>query len=400
MDAIEDNIFVLCKTPMAKQIVKRTLVGYKNVPTNIIYIENLVELIKNNIKSITDYLSLGSSWNKKKQSMKFDAIVGNPPYQLNDGGGMGSSPIPIYDKFVILGLSLNPNYLSMIIPSRWFSGGRGLDIFRQTMLHDDRLRELYDFWKSSYLFPNVEIKGGVCYFLWDKSYKGNCKIVSYQDLYRKTISERPLLEPGLNFFIRNNKIISILRKVQKKKQKSFANLISANDPFGFDVREKNSYKRVKPNFSLHKENSNQVLIYYNGWRKSGVGYIDIEKVKKGQKNIKAEKILIPKAWGVGNPNTDKLSFVVPNSPSVCTETYLVVGPFEDHATLLNVLSYMKTKFFHLMVSLLKISQNTMKGAYTFVPMQDFNKEWDDTTLYKFYDFSKDEIDFINNYIKL
>lgn len=400
INIIEDNIFVLCKTPMAKQIVQRTLIGYKNVPTNIIYIENLIGLIKTNIISVTDYLLSGSSWNKKKQTMKFDAIVGNPPYQINDGGGMGSSALPVYDKFVILGLSLNPNYLSMIIPSRWFSGGRGLDSFRQIMLHDDRIRELYDFWKSNNLFPNVEIKGGVCYFLWDKSYKGNCKIVSYQDLYEKTISERPLLEPGLNFFIRNNKIISILRKVQNKKQKSFANLISSNDPFGFDVREKNSYKRVKPNFSLYKKDNNQLLMYYNGWRKNGIGYVDISNIKKGQKLVTAKKILIPKAWGVGNPNTDKLSFIVPDKPSVCTETYLVVGPFEDQQTLLNVLSYMKTKFFHLMVSLMKISQNTMKGAYTFVPMQDFSKEWTDSLLYQFYDFSTDEIDFINDYIKL
>jgi site-specific DNA-methyltransferase (adenine-specific) len=184
----------------------------------------------------------------EEKSMKFDVIIGNPPYQLSDGGGLGSSAMPIYHKFVLQAKKLTPRYLTMIIPSRWFTGGRGLDEFRDEMLHDNRLREIHDFPNSNDCFNGVIIEGGVCYFLWDRDHTGLCKVCTYDKDKLISSTERPLLEKGADIFIRYNQAISILRKVQKLNEESFSSIVSANDPFGFDIREEGGYRRVKPKF--------------------------------------------------------------------------------------------------------------------------------------------------------
>ena len=146
-------------------------------------------------------------------NMKFDVIISNPPYQLNDGGGTGSSAMPIYHKFIQQAKKLKPRYISMIIPSRWFSGGKGLDEFRNDMLNDSCIREIHDFGNASDCFPGVSIEGGVCYFLWDRDKKGLCKVCTHSKDEITTVSERPLLEKGADVFIRYNEMISIIRKV-------------------------------------------------------------------------------------------------------------------------------------------------------------------------------------------
>lgn len=330
--------------------------------------------------------------------MKFDVIIGNPPYQLSDGGGMGTSAMPIYQLFVQKAKKLNPRFITMIIPARWFSGGRGLDEFRDEMLNDDRIRVLHDYINASDCFPGVEIKGGVCYFLWDRDNKGKCRIYTHEGDRIFSESERALLEKGANTFIRYDQTISILRKVQKFKENSFSNMISANDPFGFDVRVENSYKRIKPIFKTEPF-PNSVLFYYNGWKKEGVGYIDKSNIKKNLGWINKYKILIPKAWGIGNISRDWLNPFLVAQNSCCTETYLVIGPFDDKKVAENVITYTQTKFFHIMLSLVKITQNTMKNAYVFIPMQDFSKLWTDEKLYKKYKLTKEEIDFIESMIR-
>lgn len=330
--------------------------------------------------------------------MKFDVIVGNPPYQLSDGGGMGTSAIPIYNKFVLQAKKLSPRFLTMIIPARWFSGGRSLDEFRDKMLKDDRIRILHDYPNAADCFPGVEIKGGVCYFLWDRDNMGTCKVYTHEGDTIISESERPLLEKGASTFIRYNQSIPILRKVQSKKEKSFSEIISSNDPFGFDVRVENSYKRIKPDFK-REPFSNSVLFYYNGWRKEGIGYIAKSSIKKNISWINKYKILIPKAWGIGNLKNDWINPFLAEPNSCCTETYLVIGPFDDKKIAENVISYMQTKFFHMMISLGKITQNTMKTAYAFVPLQDFSKPLTDKGLYKKYKLTKEEVDFIESMIK-
>ena len=396
---VRENVFVICKTKMAKQITRRTLVGYRDCSVNMHCFDDLINMLKNKPRQFVDRVLKPSYWKQEgMKTMKFDAVVGNPPYQVNDGGGMGSSALPVYNRFVEQAKALAPQYVSMIIPSRWFSGGRGLDEFRDNMLHDDKLSDLFDYWNASDLFPGVEIKGGVCYFLWDQSHKGKCNITSHESKSNTTMSIRPLLETGMTTFIRNNRIISILRKVQAKSEQSFSKIVSANDPFGYDIREQNSYKRVKPKYCL-KYTIGSVPFYYNGWRKEGIGYIPKESIRKGFDLVNAIKILIPKAWGNGNPKTDWLHPFIAEKESVCTETYLVVGPFENKIGAENALTYMQTRFFHLMVSIMKITQNTMQAAYSLVPMQDFSKPWTDAELYEKYGLTDKEIAFIESMIK-
>jgi len=331
--------------------------------------------------------------------MKFDVIIGNPPYQLSDGA-LGGSALPIYHKFIQQAKKLNPSYLSMIVPARWFSGGRGLDQFRSEMLTDTRLRVIHDFPISTDLFPGVQIKGGVCYFLWDKSHSGDCHVITHNGQEIVSEASRPLLEPDTDTFIRFNEAIPILRKVRARNEKSFAELVSANDPFGFDVRVPGSYKRIKPKFSLSPFDG-AVNIYYVGWESEGIGYIERTEISKNNDWINAYKVYISQAYGAGEdyPHQILNKPFIGEPNSCCTETYLLIGPFEDKKTAENVTSYIRTKFFRFMVMLVKNTQHAVNKVYKFVPGQDFSNPWTDEKLYAKYDLTEDEIAFIESMIR-
>lgn len=325
---------------------------------------------------------------KELFNMNFDVIIGNPPYQLNDGGGMGSSAIPLYHKFVLQAKKLNPRYLTMVIPSRWFVGGKGLDDFRDEMLHDNRLRVIHDYISSSDCFNGVEIKGGVCYFLWDRDNKGNCKVATHSGNNIISTMERPLLEDGCDVFIRFNQAISIFNKVKILKEETFSNYVSTRRPFGFPS--------TFNNFS-QKDNGG-IVIYGNKTK----GYLDKSiNIPQNEDWICRHKILISFGYGAGEGYPHQII----NKPflaelnSCCTETYLVIGPFDDEKISKNVFSYMKTKFFRFMVMLKKNTQNGTRQVYEFVPTQDFSKPWKDKELYEKYNLSQDEIDFIESMIK-
>lgn len=332
-------------------------------------------------------------------NMKFDVIVGNPPYQLSDGGH-GASAKPIYHKFIEQAKKLNPKYLSMIIPARWFAGGRvgELSNFRDEMLKDKRIRIIHDFQDARDCFPGVEIKGGVNYFLWDRDNKGTCKVHTHVGSNIVSVSERYLLEQGASTFIRNNEAIPIFKKVQDKKENSFSDLVSANDPFGFDVRVDGSMKRIKPKYKLSPFEG-CVKFYYNGWRREGLGYIDKKYVKKNEEWLNKNKLFVAKAIGNGDSRTDLIKPFIPDLNSCSSETYLVIGPLRSKKNIENVQAYISTKFFHFLVSLKKITQEARRGVYEFVPIQDFEEIWTDDKLYKKYNLTKEEISFIENKVR-
>ena len=239
------------------------------------------------------------------KEMQFDVIIGNPPYQLNVGVESKSFAIAIYHKFIEQAITLNPRYLCMIVPSRWFAGGRGLDDFREKMLNDRRLKEIHDFPNASEVFPGVEIKGGVNYFLWDRKYKGDCRVVSYEN--GEVISEmtRALKEEGADSFIRDNQAISIYHKVRNFNEKSFSEFVSVQTPFGL-LSSFKSYK--KDPFK------GAVKIFGNQF----VRYISEEQISKNKQWVSENKILIPKVFGTGEISIDNIKPIYAEPNSCCT----------------------------------------------------------------------------------
>ena len=320
-------------------------------------------------------------------NMRFDVIIGNPPYQLEVGVEKDNYAIALYNKFVLQAIKLSPRYLSMIIPARWFAGGRGLDDFRDQMLHDKRIKILVDYPNATDCFPGMDISGGVCYFLWDKTYKGDCLIKSIRG---NLISEifRPLLEQDNDTFIRINEAIPILRKVSLFKEKSFSTLVSAQTPFGLVSSFKNYEDSSFPN---------SIILY----TVNGIKYIRKDQVKKNIHDIEGYKVFISKSYGergdypyrflatpfLGEPN------------SCCTQTYLLIGPFPQMDMAINVISYIKTRFFRFMIMLKKNTQDAMRGVYSFVPIQDFSEPWTDEKLYKKYNLTAEEIAFIESMVR-
>ena len=398
---IEENILVVCKTPMAKSITKRTLAGFRDTRVNAQYYPNLIENISERPEAVVNTFRDGKHFWKinDNTNMKLDAIVGNPPYQVMDGGGRGDSSKAIYNLFVNLAKQINPQYFSVIIPARWYSGGKGLDEFRDMMIHDTHISYLHDFVQSTDCFPSSQIKGGVCYFLWNKEYKKECHVVSSCN-GKITRCNRYLVEKDGDVFVRFNEAITALRKIISKNEPSFADLISNNDPFGFDTREEHSARRVRLNFSLLPK-KDDVLIYYYQWQSKGVGHVSLEEIKQGKELVDSHKIFVSKAYGAGDNYPHQIInvpfYVAPRS--CCTETYLAIGPFENEEKAKNALSYMKTKFFRFLVLLIKNTQNAMQGVYRYVPIQDFSKPWTDEELYKKYNLTEDEIAFIESMIK-
>lgn len=332
---------------------------------------------------------------RKVFNMKFDVIIGNPPYQMNDGGGEGSSATPIYDKFVKNAIKLNPRYLTMIIPARWYSGGKGLDSFRDEMLNDRHLRIIHDFPETSDCFPGINIRGGVCYFLWDRNQKGDCLIYNHKGNIVTSFIERPLLESNSTTFIRYNEAISILNKVRSFKEETMDNRVQSRLPFGIPSNFEN--------YELTKSSKANITLFRSDRSKSSQKQVFIEP-RYITKNIAwkdKKKVLVSKA----SPGGDEYPHSIISTPlyadvnTVCTETYLIVDFVNNKVEGQNLISYMTTRFFRFMMSLIKNTQNISKSVFAFVPVQDYSKSWTDEELYAKYGLTGEEIAFIESMIR-
>jgi site-specific DNA-methyltransferase (adenine-specific) len=319
-------------------------------------------------------------------NMKFDVIVGNPPYQLSDGG-FGKSASPIYNKFVEQAKKLQPRYMTMIIPSRWFGGGKGLNGFREEMLNDERIRKIVDYEDSNEIFPGVDVAGGICYFLWNRDNKGFCEIVNRHN-DTEVISKRRLNE--FDIFIRHSQAVPIIRKVLAKGEKQMSEQVSAYKPFGLRTYEK-------------PQKTGDIILF---WQK-GVGPYKRKDITVGVEMIDKWKVIASRSGHehAGNPGNDGTRRVLSRTAilppgTICTETYLVIGNYSTEEEAKNLLAYMKTRFLRFLMSLFMYSHGITKDTFAFVPILDMTKRWTDEKLYKRYELTEEEeIDFIESKIR-
>ena len=329
------------------------------------------------------------------ENMHFDVIIGNPPYQLSDGGGEGASAMPLYHRFVNQAKQLDPRYLVMVIPARWYSGGKGLDEFRSEMLSDPLLSEIHDYPETDMVFPGVNIRGGICYFLRSKAHTGNAKVVNYKKNSDPIISHRPLLEEGLVSFVRYNEAISILTKVRSKKEQTYDNRVQSRNPYGIpsDFSEFSSTKSAKNSVTLFRSR--------RGASTDKEVFVSEKHILNNMSFKDKIKVLVSKASPGGDEYPHSVlgrPFVAPKN-SVSTETYLIIDFPKSATEADNLVSYMETRFFRFLVSLIKNTQNISKGSFAFVPVQDLAEPWTDEKLYKKYGISKEEVQFIESMIR-
>ena len=401
-NVVKDNIFVVCKTPMAKSITRRTLVGYRDAKVNTRFFEDLVNQLKqaNKTRTFISKVRQGNTYWKINgdDNMKFNAIVGNPPYQIMDGGAQASST-PIYNYFVDVSKKLNPDYISMIIPSRWMTGGKGLDAFRKDMINDKRIEKLFDHFNAKDCFTNVDIKGGVCYFLWSNSYKEKCDITTYTK--KETIkSKRYLVDDNDDIYIRDYRCIGIKNKVKSFKEESFEDIVSSRKPYGLAGDLFKDYSKYGlPPLSDKPIKDGIVVIRLNNNNKRVKKYGDEKYPLPKKEMLENYKIFITRNYGSGEMGEMPSTPIIASPNMACTETFIQIGPFETEIEAENCLSYMKTKFFRLLVGIRKNDQGATKSVYRLAPIQDFSKTWTDEELYKKYSLSDEDIKCIEETIE-
>ena len=387
-DIVKDNMYVICNTPMAVGITRRTLFGFRQVDqkANIKNVQ-LIERASKDQEGLVKELKSVGFWkgNSSKQEMKFNAVVGNPPYQIMDGGAKASAS-PVYHLFVETAIKIRPNYLSMIMPARWYSGGKGLDSFRNAIMKSNKIKKLFDYFDPNDIFPGIDISGGVCYFLYDNSFNGLCEVNNFRNGI-KTSLIRPLLENGETTFVRFNEATKIMQKINFKKDESFVKIVSSRKPFGLDT---------KPTISRTKSQNNIEIFAY-----PENGYIKRDEILSHSDWVDKYKVYISYAYG----ERGDFPYFVLGKPffgdknTCCSETYLVIGPFETEAETRNCISYIRTKFFRFLVLQKKNTQHATSKVYSEVPLQDFSHPWTDEELYEKYGLDLFEREYIESLIK-
>ncbi len=318
--------------------------------------------------------------------MQFDVIIGNPPYQLDDGG-YGTSAAPIYQLFVEKALNLLPRYAVFVTPSRWMAGGKGLDKYREQMLSDRRMRSIVDYPKLYEAFPGVKIRGGISYFLWDREHNGPCTVETIWEGQPTGPSVARYLD-AYDVLVRRNEAVPILDKVSSKKERTLDQRVSSRKPFGLATNFKGKLTAAGL--------KNPVKLFEN----QRVGWIEGRVIAVNPEWIDKWKVLMTAVQGTSAAvETKFLSKPIIAEPgTACTETYLVAGHFENENEAKNYAKYLRTRFVRFLVSIRKSTQHATRDVYSFVPDLPVNQEWNDTKLYKRYELSKDEIAFIESQV--
>lgn len=326
--------------------------------------------------------------------MQFDVIIGNPPYQMTGGGG-GTNDSAIYHLFVRQAMQLEPRFLSMVIPSRWMAGGRGLGEFRAEFLGDQRVRTLVDFENAKDVFPTVGIGGGACYFLWDRENTGLCECVYHRN--GATVGPHSRALDEFDVFVRDKRAVDILHKVVAAGERSFEELVSGDTPFGLATNFSGYARDVVPK-------DGQVRLYANVGTTRVHGAMPRETITKNAHLIGVWKLFLPVAGSGRERERSGVDLVLGPSiigepESVCTQTYLVAGPLGSEVEARSVESYLRTRLARFLVSLRKPAQHAFRGMYRWVPVQSWDRIWTDADLYKKYGITKDEIAFIESMIR-
>lgn len=393
--ALDDHLFVLCQTKMAVSITKRTLAGYTGASVNAIYLTKLLDRMENP-KRLKNKLTNPATWGKEGDNrMKFNAVVGNPPYQSETGGGSeraaATQAKPIFQLFVGQAKAVEPDYISMIIPARWYNGGIGLGDFRKEMLNDKHIMKLMDYSNSKELFPTVDIAGGICYFLWSFIYDGDCTVVN--SLSGSTVELKRSLDEFGEFFIRSNNAISIIEKVLSKADRFVFDMASAIDTFGIPSREKGHEVYM---------DGDLLLLHSVGANGQGTDYISRDKISKNVELIDKFKvkisIMVPQNGEVGvDPQKGYRSISSPQvlyPGTVDTFSYLNIGFFDTEKEALNFRDFMTCKLPRFMMRTTYSSVHISKANFVFVPMMDFTQAWSDDALYDFFGLTENEIEIV------
>ena len=400
---LENNIYAIAKTPMAKTITERTLTGYKKYKTNVAYIENFSDTLKSSIEEGRKQVE------EAFDKVKFDVVIGNPPYQESDGGANASAS-PTYHYFVEVAKALTPQYISLIMPSRWYSGGKGLDSFRDKMLSDIQIRQILDFPNPDEVFPSTNIRGGVCVVNWDKSWNSNknlTRVITFENNVIKNDVQRTIKFDDLDIFIRDSTSVEIIEKINKVTplhEGRISDFASPRKPYGFSgffIRD----ERFHADASILQ---NPVKCYGKGV----VGFVERDEIKVKTEWIDTWKIFTARANNIGTElNDDNFNTIIGEPGTICTETYIVIGADLklDEGAAQNLSKYLKTKFSRLLHGIAKSSHDAARTTYQFIPLQKFSNDSDidwsqpiakiDQQLYKKYGLSDEEITFIEEKVK-
>lgn len=406
-DTVTNNIFIICKTPMAKLITKRTLLGYKEGKINAHAFDDLINQILNKTDIFMNHIRKFSFWGMKGEGeMQFNAIVGNPPYQENISGEDGNASLgkQLFPWFVISAIKLQPQYSTLITPSRWFTGDAQDKSFvklREFVKENNHISKIFNYKDEKEIFQNVEIKGGINYFLYQKDYKNKVQFVNrYKG--REESSYRNLFEKGMDIIINDDKNYPILQKIKNNDFIPLTTITTGRNAFGIIGKES-----VVKSISQQQRFSGSCELRCKA---NEIRYIEEKEVTKNIEIFNSYKVFISKS--AGNPNSDMKVIGYPyigEKRTACTDSLIPIGKFESIDEAKALQKYLKTKFLRFMVSILKTSQNVTQIVYEFVPMQNFTNNSDidwsrsvheiDLQLYKKYKLTDDEISYIESKIK-